>query len=124
VLIARLGARLGEAAVRQLDVRHDHRPECSTVKVAASTFTRTHTTQPPRPLWLFEHPRALGEGEAPWARHRLCCLSGPERIESGWWETTSVARDYYIARDAHGAVLWVFQELNPPHRWYLHGLFS
>lgn len=47
-----------------------------------------------------------------------------ERIETGWWDGREIARDYYTAVDARGARLWVFREREPPHRWFLHGVFG
>jgi len=34
-----------------------------------------------------------------------------------------VARDYYIARQLHGARWWIFQERQTKD-WYLHGVFA
>jgi protein ImuB len=73
-----------------------------------------------RPLWLLRPPQPLGQGPP----QALQLLDGPERIESGWWDGHDVARDYYTARDAGGALLWVFRERQPPHRWFLHGVFG
>jgi protein ImuB len=50
-------------------------------------------------------------------------LTGPERIESGWWDGGDVARDYYLARSTDGAQQWVFQDLRS-HAWFLQGLWS
>ena len=50
-------------------------------------------------------------------------LAGPERIESGWWDRTDVARDYYVARAEDGARLWVFRDL-ANGAWYLQGLWT
>jgi protein ImuB len=50
-------------------------------------------------------------------------LSGPERVESGWWDGGDVARDYYLVRGSDGARQWVFQDLRS-HQWFLHGLWS
>lgn len=72
-----------------------------------------------RPLWLLHAPQPLG------AQSRaLRLLDGPERIETGWWDGSDVARDYYTARDADGALVWVFRERRPPHGWFLHGVFG
>ena len=54
-------------------------------------------------------------------------MSGPERIEAGWWEPGTVTRDYFIAADITGALLWVFRERpvnGADAAWYLHGLFG
>ncbi|HEY4974508.1 MAG TPA: hypothetical protein VII41_12925, partial [Steroidobacteraceae bacterium] len=50
-------------------------------------------------------------------------LSGPERIESGWWDGGDATRDYYVARAEDGARLWVFQDL-AEGAWYLQGLWT
>lgn len=51
-------------------------------------------------------------------------LGEAERIETGWWDGREIARDYYAAVDVRGARLWVFREREPPHRWFLHGVFG
>jgi protein ImuB len=71
----------------------------------------------PRPL-----PALRG---APRLRGRpLELVAGPERIESGWWDGDDVARDYYLARAADGARLWVFRTRRRPAAWFVHGLFA
>jgi hypothetical protein len=35
-----------------------------------------------------------------------------------------MARDYFIARAANEALLWVYRERSPASAWYLHGIFS
>ena len=58
----------------------------------------------------------------------LQLLSGPERIESGWWDSQSVARDYFIAQTADGALVWIFRGRVPADlgdaNWYLQGRFA
>ncbi|NTV09670.1 MAG: DNA polymerase Y family protein, partial [Zoogloea sp.] len=68
------------------------------------------------PLWLLPQPRPL--------KSAFTLLAGPERIESGWWDGAEVRRDYYVARDAEGALLWVFRPLDAPENWHLHGYFA
>ncbi|MBD5804462.1 hypothetical protein AZOA_39050 [Azoarcus sp. Aa7] len=63
-------------------------------------------------------PRALGSIRA------LTLLHGPERIESGWWDGADMRRDYYIARAPDAALWWVFEQLDPPGGWYVHGFFG
>jgi protein ImuB len=78
-----------------------------------------------RPLWLLPKPRQLNERDGlPRRRGALRLLSAAERIESGWWDGAEVARDYYTAVDSRGARLWVFREREPPHQWFLHGVFG
>ena len=52
---------------------------------------------------------------------------GPERIESGWWDGADVRRDYFIAENPRGEIVWIYRD----HRygiddgeWFLHGLFA
>jgi protein ImuB len=134
-LIERLRARLGSEAVYGLCLVPEHRPE-SAWRVT-EPGTRTPAAVPGcatdagratgaawaalsrRPLWLLHTPETL-----PCALHDLQLVDGPERIETGWWDGGDVARDYYVARDAAGAELWVYRERLPPHGWYLHGVFG
>jgi protein ImuB len=121
-LVERLRARLGEEAVYGIGLIAEHRPEAAWRRIQElSLSTAPGTPQPqalsagmPRPVWLLQEPLPL---------HKPEILQGPERIESGWWDGKGVARDYYIARHAHGAKVWVFQERHT-QRWYLHGVYA
>lgn len=121
-LLDRLAARLGETAVRGLAVHSEHRPEFASQAVAPeSSSGRRSTSLPgeqgsgPRPLWLLETPRHLGEQE-------FVLLAGPERIESGWWDGGEVRRDYFIARMGDASLVWIFRERE--RGWFLHGIFA
>ncbi len=67
-----------------------------------------------RPLWLFQQARPIN-------RDSFHPLSGPERIETGWWQH-GTCRDYYIARTRDGANIWVY--LDASGEWFLHGYFA
>ena len=54
----------------------------------------------------------------------MSLVSGPERIESGWWDGEDVQRDYFVAEDRSGLRLWVFRERAGERRWFLHGIFG
>ena len=55
----------------------------------------------------------------------LQIVSGPERIEAGWWDADLAARDYFIARDQGGALLWIYRtRLAAPGGWFLQGRFA
>ena len=77
-----------------------------------------------RPLWLLTEPVPLPGDE--WPRHQgpLEIESGPERIESGWWDGRDVRRDYYVARSRSGVRLWVYREHRGERRWFMHGVFG
>lgn len=83
----------------------------------------------PRPLWLLARPVAIGErNNRPFWHGPLDLLAGPERIESGWWDGRLVRRDYFIAADASGAMLWLYRERQPDPDgrggWFVHGRFA
>jgi protein ImuB len=134
-LIERLRARLGQEAVYGLRVVADHRPEAAwqvrePVSTPAARSGRGNAPESPwscdrRPLWLLRVPRPLNERDGlPRRRGALRLLGEAERIETGWWDGKEIARDYYTAVDARGARLWMFREREPPHRWFLHGVFG
>lgn len=125
ILLDRLVARLGDAAVCGLVRVPDHRPERAWRVVPAAPGHRDASEAPalpPRPRWLLATPRpVVSPGNGPDA---LRLLRGPERIEGGWWDGGDVSRDYYVAEDRHGRRLWLYRERRPPHGWYVHGLFG
>lgn len=133
-LLDRLRARLGEAAVGGVGLVAEHRPEAAWRRVRpmpvagrpASADAAVPLPDAPRPLWLLAAAQRLPMRDGhPWRDGRLALESGPERIESGWWDGAGIARDYYVARSPAGVRLWVFRERHgPPGHWYLHGVFG
>ena len=129
-LIEHLRARLGHEAVYGLRVLESHCPErawatADLSNAAAATPQGVPWAAHRRPLWLLHEPEPLTEqGGLPCRRGVLRLLEGPECIETGWWVRGDVARDYYVALDAHGVRLWVFRDRYAPHRWFLQGLFG
>ena len=95
-LIDRLRARLGEDTVHGLCVHPDHRPECAT-RTAAIGFAEAGNNDGItfRPCMLIEPPEPLGELDGrPMRRGEpLDLLTGPERIESGWWDEGEAISD-------------------------------
>jgi protein ImuB len=122
MLLERLQERFGVKAVYGLCVVAEHRPEKAWGKQSGAQSRRAHVARGPdsetRPLWLLPVPVAI---EARRGSLELC--SGPERIESGWWDEQDVARDYYTAKNSDGQTLWVFRD-HRTRRWFLHGLFG
>lgn len=119
-LLDRLRARLGAEIVQGLGLAADHRPEKSWCVFPAGAPSGAigpigATGEPRRPLWLLPEPRPLA------AMPR--CVSGPERIEGGWWDGLDATRDYYVAESGAGARLWVYRERGNGH-WFLQGLWS
>ena len=81
---------------------------------------------PLRPVWLLAPPEPLAaRDERPLLGGReLQLLSGPERIEAGWWDGGDARRDYFVAVDGAGRWLWIFRDPRPPGGWFLHGIFA
>ncbi len=123
------------AAVQTLHWQHEHRPELASRSqlLSAQHFVGKPAkskdvlgdaqTLPARPIWLIT-PEAI-------AAEAFAILSGPERIESGWWDSAhlgDVRRDYYIAQLHSGTRIWIYQH-RPNSKdaaatiWYLHGYF-
>ena len=151
-LIERLQARLGPARLTCLQAVADHRPERATVSrpaeaarqparparaVRAAAASRLDALLV-RPVWLLQHPEPLREREAAPGSptptellldgQALQLISGPERIETGWWDAGLVERDYYIAQQPGGALVWVYRARRPAPppaaNWFLQGRFG
>lgn len=137
-LVERLAARLGRERVFAIALAGDHRPERDWRKNRGQTPISAGRNPaarkldiPPagnrglspiygsRPVFLLKRPRRLVLQEA-----QLEMRAGPERIEAGWWDGDEVRRDYYVAANRRGEVLWVFREHRDPDAWYLHGVFA
>lgn len=114
LLLERLRIRLGRDAVYGIETAADHRPECAWRP--AQGPKRAAAANRHRPLWLLPRPLPCHDG-------RLKLKSGPERIESGWWDGGDVTRDYYVAEDGSGAQLWVYCD-RASGEWYVHGVFA
>jgi protein ImuB len=130
-------ARLGESAAYGLVQVDEHRPErqyrrVPPALVVVDAAASSHQAMPSRPLGLMREPVPLealcdAAGHVRRLQHEgrdLALLSGPERIESGWWDGVDVARDYYVATSGDGARWWIFRECLTPRRWFLHGCFA
>ena len=155
-LIERLQARLGAAQVQRLVSVAEHRPERATCvqpadarvllparpqaaaqraaspgRAPAHALAHAFVHAPAmRPVWLLEQAeplvdRATGpqlDGQP------LQLVSGPERIEAGWWDAGLAERDYFIAQQPGGALVWVYRarrvaEASGPG-WFLQGRFG
>ncbi len=138
-LIDRLNSRLGTGAVRQITAQAEHLPELASHWVAMAT---TSATKPApqnvknlaaenvsqqdltEPLWLLEHPRRLVKltDGRPSCDGPLVFIHGPNRVSSHWWSQLC-SRDYYIARQVSGRLLWVYFE-RTQQQWFMHGAFA
>lgn len=146
-LVDLLAAKLGGDAVRNLRALDDHRPEYAWRAEQAHSHKAVRATGSGpamghcRPLWLLDPPKPVDAG-------LFELVSGPERIETGWWERDRYAvaresatrilpegrdrdavgsvsgslRDYYVAYSKYGAKCWLYREQN--ENWFLHGYFA
>ncbi len=115
LLLERLRIRLGKDALFGIVPHADHRPERAWRRCGPGERDK-HKIPVQRPLWLLQRPEHCREG-------RLVLKSGPERIESGWWDGSDAVRDYYVAQDGSGSRLWVYCD-RISGEWYVHGLFA
>lgn len=134
-LLERLAARLGRDGVLRLAPVADHRPECATRCQPADEPPPAPTPPVPpelasQPLWLLPEPQPLGSGDAlpRLGGQPLALLAGPQRLEAGWWDGPPVLRDYFVAADPAGALVWLYRTRLPSpeadSRWFLHGRFG
>ena len=133
VLVERLQARLGSDRVHGLASVAEHRPENASQAVppqfpAGRKFPPVARVPGPRPLWLLARPQALSEvAGCPQRSGPLQLLAGPERIESGWWDSAEadalgdVRRDYFVAISKRAEWLWIYR---CEAGWFLHGMFA
>ncbi len=161
-LIERLQARLGAGQVQRLVAIEDHRPERASGLREANASGLGRPRKSPsrhsgkqaggtpaddahiahaasaaaRPVWLQQAEPLAEQAARPLFEGRpLQLLSGPERIEAGWWDEGLTGRDYFIAAAADGALVWIYRERLPLSRsanedvaaasgWFLHGRFG
>jgi protein ImuB len=155
-LLERFEARLGAHNIQRLQPVADHRPERATAvcqggdalparasvqgtplnlatpagPAATASGDPAHWPRLKRPVWLLREPQPLrDEGGTPLLSGKpLWLVAGPERIESGWWDGGYAARDYFVAQDNEGALLWVYRFRRAPEvgevGWFLQGRFG
>ena len=105
----------------------DRAPEGGAHALAAADSPRPFSAV--RPVWLLQRPEPLREGRSGpvFEGQVLNLLSGPERIETGWWDGGLAERDYFIAQLPDGALVWIYRERLPLAEaagWFLQGRFA
>lgn len=140
-LLDRLSSRLGKQRVVRPRLLPEFQPECAVDWEAC--LDRAVSESPPaavggaalfRPLRLHTPPRPVEVAalvpEGPplrlaWGRdrHTIVRWWGPERIETGWWRSRQVGRDYYRVETDHGRRYWLFRPVGQTD-WFLHGEFE
>lgn len=128
-LLELLSARLGPEHVLVLADAADYRPEvCNAWVPAGAKRARSQLEEilDGRPFWLLPKPiKLLIREQRPFYVSPLLLIEGPERLEAGWWNDQTAARDYYIAQASNATCYWIYRErVSDEARWYLHGLFA
>lgn len=140
LVLERIAARLGPERVLRPVVTEDHRLEWMTHwQPAPEPRSRkvSRLVAMPQPTFVLEQPLRLACRSArPMYQGVLQLLTGPHRVEQGWWDRVDgdntqsirhVARDYWVAVSEHAGVLWIFQTRLPEESeaaWFLHGTFA
>lgn len=138
-LLERLSVRLGAGQVREGRLQEDHRLDRMQrwQPWPAPPAPAVRPPPGPQPTWLIEPPLPLrcDAQQQPVYAGPLARISGPHRIETGWWEGHAAlqTRDYFVYRSAARGLLWVYHERLPAAAsapaaaasgWFLHGVFA
>ncbi|MCC6783491.1 MAG: DNA polymerase Y family protein [Planctomycetes bacterium] len=128
--IARLRARLGDAALCRAVLRAGHLPEARFRLEALQHLPAPRPDRESSPTLvrrILLRPRVLPDqrpGPDGWFVAGLRAgpvrkLHGPHVISGGWW-TTEQHREYHFAEADRGDVLWIFWD-RTRRRWFEHG---
>jgi protein ImuB len=127
-LLELLIARLGENQVLVPAEVEDYRPEvCNRWLPASHQRANSPLSQvfEGRPCFVLQKPiKLVMRDERPFYGSPLRRVQGPERIEAGWWNDLTAARDYYVVASNNGACYWIYQERTLDRRWFLHGFYG
>lgn len=127
-LLELLTARLGVENVLSPAAAQDYRPEfCNAWTPVTEKRSKSDGDEimSGRPFWLLPKPiPLLMRNERPFYSSPLKIIQGPERLESGWWDDQTAARDYYVAQGTDATCYWIYLERVKDARWYLHGLYA
>lgn len=137
-LIDKLSNRLGHTALFRVYSESEHLPELAngrqhavqesppaayTAQLMRDKPSNTQDAFKDQPLWLLESPQRLAQQQTqPLYEGPLSIIHGPDRISSHWWAKLQ-SRDYFIARQRSGRLLWIYFDRSL-RSWYLHGLFA
>ena len=129
-LMEQFAARLGKDSVLKVRTTPSYCPELAIKQVRYDQIGNLKIEQElisstPRPFMLLQNPRELTVKDGKlYNQENITIISGPERIETQWWNTSDVLRDYYVAFERNGSRLWIYRERKEKKKWYLHGYFS
>jgi protein ImuB len=140
LVMERVAARLGPQRVLRPVLAADHRMEWM-VHWGPAAEPSPRKSAPvsgiPQPAFMLPQPLKLAaRGDRPLYQGPLILLSGPHRVEGGWWHrlpddrgeqrSQTVIRDYWVALSEHAGVLWIFHTRldNDRSAWFLQGVFA
>lgn len=149
-LVNRLSNRLGNQAVLHAELTADPRPEFHArltpvfshhtgnfndrlaELVTSDCGADNSHQQLDRPVSLLAEPLLLHEPEDSLVGYELrydgrvsliAKMTGPERLQTCWWEEVPIQRDYFKVETSDGAHYWLFQDIKT-RQWFLHGIFD
>ena len=135
-LVEHLRARLGADAVYGIRRVSEHRPENAWRVAEPALAPGTLARLPPAMRSVMRRSavrcgcctrrrRSIRSAAGRVMTAHCELLSGPERIESGWWDGGDVQRDYYVAQRYRAArVCGSTANARGARRWFLHGIFG
>ncbi|MBC7621736.1 MAG: DNA polymerase Y family protein [Candidatus Saccharibacteria bacterium] len=140
LVLERIAARLGPDKVLRPVLVEEHRMEWAVHwQAAPNPLPRPSPRRPglPQPTFILPEPlRLASRANRPLYQGTLYLLSGPHRVEGGWWHripdaagdshAQTTVRDYWVALSEHAGVLWIYQTrlAEDATAWFLHGVFA
>lgn len=134
-LLETLCARLGAHSIFCLNQQQDYDPVAAGKYLEYPAASKSSDTKyllkqrgfglrEQQPCWLLLSPLPLKvQHQSPVYLSPLTFVRGPERIETHWWSGKHIRRDYYIASNQQGMMLWVYRDIGK-RSWFLQGLFA
>ena len=129
-LMEQFAARLGRDSVIKVRTTPSYCPELAIKQlrydqIGSLRIEQEIISSTPRPFMLLRNPKELTiKNGRLYNKENIIIISGPERIETQWWNVSDVLRDYYVAFERNGSRLWIYRERKGTKKWYLHGYFS
>ena len=112
-----------ETSTRPMSVSDSKTGDVSLSGLSLADISLNNSSLKDEPLWLLEQPKQLRQrAKRPAYQGVLSLIHGPHRVTSHWWSTL-YSRDYYIARQSSGRLIWVYYDRQQAE-WYLHGLYA
>ncbi|MFS2004128.1 hypothetical protein ACEN9F_10935 [Duganella sp. CT11-25] len=91
-------------------------------QLAVTTFKLALKHERGRASLVLQKPiRLLVRNERPFYGTLLRIIGGSERIEAGWWNDQTVARDYYVAQGEEASCFWIYLERTADAQRYPRG---